>query len=334
MFDLFSGGLAPGAALSGSAYCDRTAVWTQVLDKLGPNFNAVSTGRLQGPSTKPGPATGDYDILALFASGNNKWIDKVPFEWREIYGAIYDEAKHFKIAESQLASIGKDVHRTFGLFSRNLPHIRSHVETKLEQYYASLTSILIASSHERNYCQGYNFLAAAFLLSEANERDAFAVLCFVLRQRHLEILFNSKCSSLLEYMKLFEKKLRKHNKAVYNHFRTMGYSTVCYAIEWFTTCFIVTSPGLLSCCVLDLIVAGFEDIMIRIGLAVMDYLEVKILESSLEALQENFRLMVTTVDVSTVMLNALILPLDRRQNALQVRTLDMSPICCSRLGDA
>ena len=115
---------------------------------------------------------------------------------------------------------------------------------------------------------GINFLAALFLLSERDERDAFVLLCFLLRHRHLEILFNARCSSLLEYMGTFSKRFRKNNKAVYTHLKNAGFGPVCYAIEWFTTCFIVTCPGDLSACVVDLLLLGFDDIMLRVGVCV------------------------------------------------------------------
>jgi hypothetical protein len=312
VFDLFSGGSS-----SSAIYCDRTATWTHILKKLAKATNNNSSHA----STR---ASGDFEKLAEFAAGNNRWVDKVPSEWREIYGAIYEESRNFEIAENQIVSISKDVHRTFGLFQRTLPHLRHRIESKQEEYYSSLTSILTAHSHERNYCQGVNFLAAAFLLSEENERDAFTVLCFILKQRHLEVLFNPKCSSLMEYMKLFEKKLRKHNKAIYDHFRSVGYGTFCYAIEWFTTCFIVSNPGLISSCAIDLIIAGFDDIMIRIGLSILNTLQPKILSSSVEVLQEGFKFMQASVDPVTVILGALTLQhLDMRGNSLQRMHLNM-----------
>ena len=75
----------------------------------------------------------------------------------------------------------------------------------MQVYYNSLHSVLIAASHQSGYCQGINFLAALFLLSET-EKDSFSLLCFLLRHRHMEILFNPTCSSLLEYMNCFSKR--------------------------------------------------------------------------------------------------------------------------------
>ena len=45
-----------------------------------------------------------------------------------------------------------------------------------------------------------------------------------------------------------------------------------YALEWFTTCFVTASPGTLANAVVDLLMAGLEDTMLKVGLAVLDVL--------------------------------------------------------------
>ena len=75
----------------------------------------------------------------------------------------------------------------------------------MQSYYDSLKTVLVAASHGSGYCQGLNFLAALFLLSE-NEKNSFSILSYLLKQRKLCILFDSNCSSLLEYMNVFSKR--------------------------------------------------------------------------------------------------------------------------------
>ena len=103
-----------------------------------------------------------------------------------------------------------------------------------------------------------NFLAAKLLLIENDPKVAFIVLSFILRQRHLLVLFDPHNSCLMDYMNIFHKRLRRHNRIVYRHLKLINFPPLCFTIEWFTTCFIVSSPGNLSTLVLDLIVAGFE----------------------------------------------------------------------------
>ena len=68
-------------------------------------------------------SSSEYDKLVLLKSGM-KWIDMLDREWRDIYGALFDESDSFNVSENEIMKIEKDVHRTFGLFSRNVPILR------------------------------------------------------------------------------------------------------------------------------------------------------------------------------------------------------------------
>ena len=248
-----------------------------------------------------------------------RWGEMVPQEWRDIYGALWDESQReaFPVDERERVNIEKDVHRTFGVFTRNrLLQIQFRLNEV--EYSESLKAVLLAATHERRYCQGFNFLAALFILSENSARESFTLLCFLLRQRHLQVLFNPSYSCLLEYMKVFERRLRQHNRAVYRHFRSVGFEPICYAIEWFTTCFIVSSPpsGELSSCVIDLIMLGLRDAMLRVGLAVLDALEPFVVALDLEDLQVQFKQLTRQVDVVDVMSRALSIGCGERGGAL------------------
>lgn len=238
--------------------------------------------------------------------GGQRWGEMIPQEWKDIYGAMYAESRSFPVDDRERVNIDKDVHRTFGVFTRNrLLQIQFRLNEK--EYSESLKSVLIAATHERRYCQGFNFLAALFILSESGDKESFTLLCFLLRQRHLEVLFNPTYSCLMEYMKVFEKRLRRHNRGVYSRFKAIGFEPVCYAIEWFTTCFIVSSPssGELSSCVIDMLLLGMQDAMLRVGLAVIDCLEPQILPLDLEDLQLKFKALTRQVDVVNVLARAL-----------------------------
>jgi hypothetical protein len=261
----------------------------------------------------------EYERLSSLATGK-RWLEMVPREWIDIYGALFDESKYFVIDPHERSKIDKDVNRTFSLFTRNARLLRLQFKINMSGYAKALQTVLMAASHERGYCQGVNFLAAVFLLYEASEKDSFTLLCFLLKQRFVEILYNPKCSSLLEYMNYFEKRLRVHNKRVYKHFKAVDFSPICYAVEWFTTCFIVTCPGELSSCVLDLLLIGFDDIMIRVGLAMLDHLQDALLCLDLENLQLQFKPLTTSADPYDVMYRALTIPVPKntRQNILEV----------------
>jgi hypothetical protein len=251
----------------------------------------------------------------------NKLFNIIPNEWREIYGAIYDESHHFVVEREEEIKINKDVHRTFGLFERNFAKICSTLKKNHSQYCKGLFRVLIACSHEISYCQGVNFIAAAFILNEGDEKQSFTILSFLLRQRHLGILLDSKCSSLAEYIKVFEKKLRKFNKPMYLLLKTLGFDPCCFAVEWFTTCFTVSCPGELSFCVIDLLLVGIDNIMIRVGLAIVDMLSPLISRNmSIEDFQNLFKNNTRKLEAKDVIFRALSIQIDNN-DILQVISL-------------
>ena len=123
---------------SRSLSSDRAPIWKAVVNRMAEEHLAL-------------PCSEEKTLLRRLATTGIKWLEMVPAEWREIYGAIFDEATEgsFAVPESEITKIEKDVHRTFGLFSRNIPSVR--ITSRLEK---SLQTVLLAASHECGYCQG------------------------------------------------------------------------------------------------------------------------------------------------------------------------------------
>lgn len=208
---------------------------------------------------------------------------------------------------------------------RNTNILRSTLQQALSKpschimtaYYISLKNILLAISFERGYCQGINFMVAALLLHFPYEREVYTIMAYLMKYRFVGILFDPKYSSLLDYIRIFEKKLRKHNRRIYRHFKKTEFTAVSYTIEWFTTCFIVSSPGELSLCVLDMLIAGFDNIMLKIGLSLLDHLEEALLALDFESLHANFKNMMMTADPIAVMARALCINIGTSNNLLR-----------------
>lgn len=200
----------------------------------------------------------------------------------------------------------------------------SSSKSSVSSHFTSLETILRATTHHRTYCQGLNFLAANFLMNDETPRNAFILLNYLLRQSYLEILFDSKCSSLMEYMKVFEKRLRLHNKTVYNHFKNNNFGTFCYAIEWFTTCFIVSNPGPLSACCIDLLLMGYNNILLRVGLAITDVIGKDVLLLNQEELQIEFKKLTRSVDAVSTLTRALTLKqTGKKDDVLKLMSLNI-----------
>ena len=201
--------------------------------------------------------------------------------------------------ESFTYKIQKDINRTFGLFCRSSQVASFVFGLKRGAYLKSLHHLLVAASRKYGYCQGMNFIAANFLLHYP-EKDSFILFCYLMEKRCMEVLFNPKSACLVDYIKLFEKRLKLHYKKVYEHLKSIGFVGFCYAIEWFTTCFLVSNPNELSACVMDMLMIDIKDTLIRIGLAVIANLESHLLQYDLEQMQVHFKSMVLGLKVVDV----------------------------------
>jgi hypothetical protein len=290
------------------------------LTKIGPGLGSrlrIWQKLYVWMSNLPNVNEKEMNVLRQLANGLS-WIDFVPDEWKEIYSAMYDESVSLDINEKEIGKIDKDVPRTYSLFTKNARTLRLHFPSDMKSYYTALKNVLVLASHERGYCQGINFIAAELLLELADEKTSFIVLSYLLKNRELEILFDPKYSALFDYMRIFEKKLRKYNLKLYKHFKKCDFRPSSYAIEWFTTCFIVTCPGELALCLLDLLVAGIDDIMIRAGLSLLTVLQHKLLRLDFEGLHENFKNYSLRADPTFVMLQALKIPPQSKCDILHV----------------
>lgn len=273
----------------------RTSLWKAVHSSLLGDTN----GALHAA---------DQSALSLLVSGRG-WIDMVPTEWVDIYAATYDEISVKSSDHPDKKNIEKDIRRTFGAFSSSINQFGFLKNNKdiLDRYCKDLELVLLTYvvSSSRGYCQGLNFIVALFLVNNMTAKETFILLCYLLKQRHMEVFFSSKCSSLMEYMKIFEIKLKKHNKEVYKHFKTHNFGSYCYAIEWFTTCFVVTNSDILASCVMDLLLLGMDDIMLRVGLSITRIIKDQLLGLDQEALQTEFKKLIRKVDAVKALTGAM-----------------------------
>ena len=260
----------------------------------------------------------ELSLLKILANGST-WMDLVSKEWLDIYGAMFDESSCLKAPESEKIKISKDVHRTFAVFENSLsiPALLAFKFRK-SKYYRDLEVVLSAISHYHNYCQGMNFIVGSFLFNGFSARESFILMNFLLRQRHMEILYNPKSSSLVDYINLFDKRFRKMLKPLYLHFKEVTYYSFCFAIEWFTTCFTVCCPVDFSNLVFDLIFVGISDIMLRIGLGAMQLLTDELINLNQEELMHTFKSLIRNLCYRDLFYEALRIQLKKGYNYLEV----------------
>lgn len=149
---------------------------------------------------------------------------------------------------------------------------------------------------DMGYCQGMNYVADIILeATDDNLKDAFCILLFVLRNRHLGCLYETKLPILSLYMDVFDHQLKHRCPALATKLTNEGFIVPYFAIEWFTTCYTLYMPLPLTKAIFELWLAGTENIFVRMGLAVMELLHDKLMSLSLEQLLKDFRTLVLGV---------------------------------------
>lgn len=258
----------------------------------------------------------EIDVLKQLANGMRS--EFIPEVWRNIYSAIFDEYDTIAIDEREKNKIDKDVPRTFTLFARCSRSLKINLPEDMSEYHEALTKVLRLASVDRGYCQGVNFIAAQLLVDLADTKEAFIVLSYLLKNCQMEILFDSRYSALFDYMRIFEKKLRRYNERLYKHLKRCQFRASSYAVEWFTTCFVVTCPGEMAMCVIDLILGGVNDIMIRVGLSLLTALQHRLIRLNFEKLHEQFKDYCMKADLVYVIVNALKIQFHSHNSVLKV----------------
>lgn len=119
----------------------------------------------------------------------------------------------------------------------------------------------------------------------------------------------SSSNFLYDYIHHFDVAFKKHNKALFSHLQSIGFTSVCFTIEWFTTCFVKSCPGDLCICVLDLVFLGVDDVLIRVALAILDTMQTELLAMDEESIQLRFKDMVKLADPLKVIPQAILINL-------------------------
>lgn len=60
------------------------------------------------------------------------------------------------------------------------------------------------------------------------------------------------------------------------HFQAESFTPLLYTVEWFTTCFTISCERTLALCAYDLLLAGVDDLLLRLGVALLAEAQVKI----------------------------------------------------------
>ncbi|ETV85970.1 hypothetical protein, variant 1 [Aphanomyces astaci] len=196
--------------------------------------------------------------------------------------------------------VARDVPRTFVLFE--LPYDTLPMQPALHRVLNAI------SEAEDGYCQGMNFIAAVFLVQGFSEEDAYIVFLYLLKHKHLSQVFKDSSMFLNEYLGQFQQQFSLYLPDLADRLESCGFSVYLYGVEWFTTIFSCSSKLDLTRAVLDMMLVGIQDVMFRVGLALLKNVESQVMDLQFEDLLRHFKSIVKQADTYQVVLDALAIP--------------------------
>jgi hypothetical protein len=264
------------------------------------------------------------------------------------------------LSEYEIHKIDKDLYRTFSVFVQDTKIGKIGLKLVETHFCSSLRQLLLLLTYHMGYTQGMNYLVAVILLIEPNSvKNCYLILTYLLFHQHLSLLFvssratspsisspsssvpsapssdpsfpsasssptSSASSCLSQFIKIYDKKFQLFYPILHFHLQENDFFCYCYAVDWFTTCFIRSSPGELSLHILELLLLGMKDILIRIGLSIMHLLHDTLLKLEDDDVHVNFRSLVKQLNAKEVITMAVKINLNRKkkpdveENILQV----------------
>jgi hypothetical protein len=236
----------------------------------------------------------------------------IPVGWFTVSKEEYDE-NYSKYDSIELLSsvthrarhkIWIDVPRTLDIFSRKAGRNEEILSDpgRKSRILAILCRVLATSSKLLGwYCQGMSFVAASYILyfytafdwtfADTSGEDIVDLLIgtyvlgvyhnCVLKECGFELLY-SKSPALEMFMAEFGNQLAltEQTAEVYSHLEDLHFTVHFYAVEWFTTCFILSLSTELCLLVQDMLIYGHRskrNVLIKVGVAIMAALRDRLL---------------------------------------------------------
>ena len=292
----------------------RRRIWREIKAKIDLDADARTSGYV---------AAAESVWNSLCSEGNN-WINHVPSETRAYYNSLYREFQPYEqrpgggkdgssshslpsilflkkqhVSKEVANSIKRDAHRTFYTFRQHSQMAAFLISRREPQCIEALNNLLLNSAQYFGYCQGINYIGANLLLYHT-ESDAFILLCYLMHDKNLRVLFDPNSACLVHYIKELERWLKHYHLDMYLHFQDVGFTGYCYAIQWFNTCYLLSNPGNLSKCVIDMLLVNVKDTLLRVGIGILADIKSQLMHLDIDHLQEQFKISVLgvrTVDV-------------------------------------
>eukprot|EP00011_Vannellida_sp_DIVA3-517-6-12_P005786 CAMPEP_0114628378 /NCGR_PEP_ID=MMETSP0168-20121206/12790_1 /TAXON_ID=95228 ORGANISM="Vannella sp., Strain DIVA3 517/6/12" /NCGR_SAMPLE_ID=MMETSP0168 /ASSEMBLY_ACC=CAM_ASM_000044 /LENGTH=462 /DNA_ID=CAMNT_0001839759 /DNA_START=174 /DNA_END=1562 /DNA_ORIENTATION=- len=181
------------------------------------------------------------------------------------------------------AQIQRDIHRTFP------EHVFFQERGGLGQtaLYDALKAYSIHNP-QVGYCQGMGFIIATFLLYMTAE-EAFYLLACIIDKFDMSGLFMPGFPSLMKCFYIHEQLLLGCMPRLYAHLEAQMVSASMYATKWYTCLYTISLPFNFVVRVWDVLLVNGFDVIYRVALAILKFLQKDLLKLDFEGIMERLR---------------------------------------------
>ncbi|XP_064169603.1 TBC1 domain family member 10A [Anguilla rostrata] len=134
------------------------------------------------------------------------------------------------------------------------------------------------------YCQGMSYIAAVLLMNLAEEEAFWALVALLEKPKYLSGLFDHSLDKIQHQARVFHQLLKHRKPQLSQHIEDLGVSSLHFVMPWFLTLFTSLPCWDSVLAVWDLIMLQGLLAVFRVGLAVLELLEPRLLQMTDEGL--------------------------------------------------
>jgi len=201
--------------------------------------------------------------------------------------------------------IDKDAPRTFDGFK---PKPDAETVAKAEPQLITVLNAFASMDPDTGYCQGMNFLVGALILAGRPPKDAFWTFVSLMSNCSLAELYKPSSPCLPAYLQHFDTAVAARLPRLHAHFHQEGFPLQLRAVEWLTTLMTTGIEFAGVACIYDLVLLGFDDILIRLSLGLLTELHDELIEMAADELMMGFKAVVRQTAPRRLLRTALCIP--------------------------
>jgi len=184
---------------------------------------------------------------------------------------------------------------------RLLPGLKQTADDVLLDRAVSVTRLYCAFDPRVGYVQGMLYLAILIITVTDDEENSFWLFCTILTNYGFRELMDRTSSALFDILNDFDKMLRHQLPSLHAHMLAQQCPPSTYAVDCFTSCFVVSMPLDTVLRIWDLLLMRIEKVLPRVLLSVLSRHQEQLLTMSLEEILPFLKLSLATSDDSILL---------------------------------